>query len=110
MQELKAIHRSGHHRLPRVAHGGHGGGDIDQVHDGAAENIAEGIVVIGERELRVFGGRFAHGFVRHQKLFYLGGQQFLAAGFYAVKITCGVSGHLFGQRRGGIGRDGPGGG
>ena len=61
VEKMQAIHGSGDHGPPGVAHSRHGAGQIDQVHDLAAEDVAQAVGIVGQRQLRVFGVRFANG-------------------------------------------------
>ena len=62
VQEVKAVDRSGDDRPAGVAHGGHGRGEIDQVHDLAAQHVAQTVGIVGKRQLDVFGGGIADWF------------------------------------------------
>jgi len=51
MQELKTVDRSGDHGFSGVPHGCHGRGDVDQMHDDAAEHVAKSVGVVGKSQL-----------------------------------------------------------
>ena len=54
------------HGPPRVADRGHRGGQVHQVHHFSAEDVAQAIGVVGQRQFRVFGDRFAYRFALHK--------------------------------------------
>ena len=54
------IDAGGDYRQPGVAHGGHGAGQIDQVHDLTAKEIAEHVGVVRQGQLRVIRVGFPH--------------------------------------------------
>jgi len=61
VKELKAVDGNRDYGKSRMANGGHGSGQIDQMHDFAAENISQKVNVVGKREFGIFGVRFADG-------------------------------------------------
>jgi hypothetical protein len=76
MQEAHVIDGSGHHRAPGVADSGQRCRDIDQMHYFSAQDISQRIGVVGKREFRILGDRFAdepawqrrsHGQVRRRR-------------------------------------------
>ena len=54
VKEVKAIDGSGDDGVAGMAHGGHGAGEVDEVHDFAAEDGAEAVGVVGKGEFGVF--------------------------------------------------------
>jgi hypothetical protein len=86
MEEVEAVHRCCDAGPAGVADGGHSGGKVDEVHDFAAEDVAEPIGVVGESDLGVLGEGFADWFALHECL-----------GGLAASIAFGVSGGLPGQ-------------
>jgi hypothetical protein len=65
MEEVQAVDSRSDAGASRVADGGHGGGKVDQVHDFAAENVAEHVRVIGQGDFRILGDGSANGFALH---------------------------------------------
>ena len=55
LDEVDVIHGRGDDVGARVAIGGDGAGEVDEVHEAAAEQIAEGVGVVGEDDLSHLG-------------------------------------------------------
>jgi len=53
---MEAVDRGRHEQAARVAVAGDGAGDVDEVHDGAAQDEAERIGVVGQHHLHHLGG------------------------------------------------------
>ena len=51
LDEVDVVHRGGDHVGTRVAVGGHGAGEVDEVHQAAAEQVAEGVGIVGQNDL-----------------------------------------------------------
>jgi len=60
MEERHLIHRSGHHRAARVAHGSERSRQIHQVHHFPAEHVAERVGIGRESEFGILGNGFAN--------------------------------------------------
>ena len=56
VEELEVVDGRRHQQRAGVAMAGDGAGDVDQVHDGAAEDEPERVRVVGEHDLHHFGG------------------------------------------------------
>jgi hypothetical protein len=64
MEELQPVHGCGHEQAAGVAVAGDGGGDVDEVHDGAAEDESERVGVVRQDDLHHFGGGLRRAFSR----------------------------------------------
>src|SRR3954469_15246609 len=51
-KEIDVVHGGGNDVTARVTVRGHGGGDVDEVHEASAKQIAERIGIVGEDDLR----------------------------------------------------------
>ena len=65
VNKLHLIDGGGDHGVAGVTHGGDCSGQIDQVHDFAAEEVAERVGIVGQGEFRVVRDRFADEFSGH---------------------------------------------
>jgi hypothetical protein len=61
VQELQTVHGGRDHEAARVPVAGDRAGDVDEVHDRAAEDVAERIRVVGQDDLHHLGGRGGRG-------------------------------------------------
>ena len=83
--EIEMVHGSSDDGGAGVTAGGHGSGEIDELHEAAAEEVAEGVGVAGEDDLGALGlgvgdgarGDFGHIFIvmaarvtKEQRLFW----------------------------------------
>jgi hypothetical protein len=59
--EVEVVHGGGDGEGAGVAAGGHGSDEVDELHEAAAEEVAEGVGVGGEDDLAALGLRGAHG-------------------------------------------------
>src|SRR6202034_3853469 len=59
--EVDVFHGGGDDVAAGVAIGGHGADEVDEVHEAAAEQVAEGVGVVRQDELGHFGLRAGHG-------------------------------------------------
>jgi len=62
MEELQAIDRGGDDACARVAIRRHGAGDVDEMHDRAAQHEPEGVRIVRQHDLRHVGRRFSRRF------------------------------------------------
>ena len=65
VKEVEAVDRRGDAGLPCMANGGHCGGEVDKMHDFAAENVAEGVGFCWQRKLGVLRDGFTDGLSLH---------------------------------------------
>ncbi len=61
LDEVDVIHGRGNDVGARVAIGGDGPSEVDEVHEAAAEEIAQGVGVVGEDDLSHLGLRACYG-------------------------------------------------
>ena len=59
--EVDVLHGSGDDVAAGVAVGGHGADEVDEVHEAAAEQIAQGVGIVGQDQLGHFRLRLGHG-------------------------------------------------
>jgi len=71
--EVEVVHGGGDDDGPGVANGGDGADEVDELHQAAAKEVAEGVGVCGEDDFAALGLGLAHGsrrgwFFAHKKI------------------------------------------
>src|SRR5262249_19804297 len=59
--KINVVHRGGDHVATRMTVCGHGSGQVNEVHQASAKEVAERISVVGEHDFGHFGTRFSNG-------------------------------------------------
>jgi hypothetical protein len=85
--EIQVIDRSRNDVAAAVPVRGNGSGDIDQVHDAAAENVAEHVGILGKNELDHFRARVTYA----PALCFTGRFAARPAARLAARVTAGVT-------------------